>query len=274
MNILLAYFSATRNTARIAQVLSDRFEHLGAQVDSKDITSLEARQKALDLAPYQAAIFGAPIHSARAPRVVRDWLDTLNGKGLRCATFFTYGGFGVHPTHASTRKILEARGFDFVSSAEFLGKHTFNIGGWSAMVDRPNQADFHVASEFADKTYQRLTGDDVGRPDPFEKTSKTEEELAAMEQMRYKAVSQLPTRMGEDCSMCMLCEELCPTQTMDAEKGEARDPSDCLVCLRCMDNCPEDALHINDLSPLWPIKLQMDKVTEASLKQKASRIYL
>jgi hypothetical protein len=39
-----------------------------------------------------------------------------------------------------------------------------------------------------------------------------------------------------------------------------------------MDNCPENALHINDLSPLWPIKLQRENVTEASLKQKARRI--
>jgi hypothetical protein len=44
--------------------------------------------------------------------------------------FFTYGGFGVHPTHYSTRQILKEQNFIVVSSAEFLGAHTFNLGGW------------------------------------------------------------------------------------------------------------------------------------------------
>ena len=50
--------------------------------------------------------------------------------------FFTYGGFGVHPAHHATREILEERHFRVVSSAEFLGAHTFNRAGWEAMVDR------------------------------------------------------------------------------------------------------------------------------------------
>jgi ferredoxin/flavodoxin len=274
MNIIMAYFSATRNTARVAHVIKERLEQLGAAVDAKDITSLDDRRQPLDLTAYQAALFGAPIHSNRAPRIVREWLSTLDGNGLPCATFFTYGGFGVHPTHYSTRAILDSRGFDLVSSAEFLGKHTFNISGWSAMTERPNQSDFDVAREFADITFKRFTGEDPKRPGPFEKTNKSDRELDAMELMRFKAVTQLPTREGAACSLCMVCEELCPTRTMDANKGEVSDPTTCLVCLRCIDNCPEDALHINDLRQMWPVKLKMDNETEASLKQKKSRIYL
>ena len=62
-----------------------------------------------------------------------------------CYFFQAYGGLTVHPIHFSTREILENRGFDLVSSAEFLAKHTFNIGGWSALEDRPNESDFGVA---------------------------------------------------------------------------------------------------------------------------------
>jgi len=273
MKLLLAYFSATGNTAQIAGIIKTSLVALGAEVDELDITSYADRRESVDLTPYQAVIFGAPIHSNRAPRIVRDWLNTLNGEGRKCATFFTYGGFGVHPTHYSTRTILEARNFVLVASAEFLGKHTFNLAGWSAMTTRPDEADFEVAREFAEKIYPRFTGEDPGLVGPLEKTNRTDKELDEFEKFRFKAVQQLPTRNGAECSMCLICEDLCPTHAMDAQQGAA-DPERCIVCLRCLANCPEGVLHVNDLRELWQFKLQGENETAESLNQKKSRIYL
>jgi flavodoxin/ferredoxin len=274
VKILIVIFSATGNTAKIAEVVKEELRQLGADIEEKDITSYDDRNDPLDLTPYHAVIFGLPIHALRAPRIVREWLDTLDGQGKTCATFFTYGGFRVHPTHYSTRRILEKRGFDLVSSAEFLAKHTFNIGGWSAVVDRPNESDFEVARKFAKQTYKRFTGEDPGRPDEFDKTELSREELDEVEKRPFLAVTQLPTRMGADCSMCMICEDLCPTQAMSAELGEVSEKEKCIACLRCIDNCPEEVLSINDLSPIWPLVLDMMKETEESMSNKNSRIYL
>ena len=272
MKILLAYFSATGNTEKMAEVIEGQFIELGADVDMLDITSYSKRQKKVDLSGYQAFVFGIPIHSVRAPRIVREWFETLDGRGKKCSTFFTYGGFGVHPAHYSTREILERRGFILVSSAEFLGKHTFNLGGWSALKDRPDDSDFDIAREYAKKTYKRFSGEDGGVVGELEKTEYTEKQLEDFENFRFMAVSQLPTRDGEGCSMCMKCEELCPTQAMNAMKGEA-DRGKCIVCLRCVYICPENALKINDASALWPIKLQMEGETEETLRGKKSKIY-
>ena len=273
MKILLAYFSATGNTAKVAEEIRRRLVSLGAAVDVLDITSYSDRQKEIDPDPFQAFIFGAPVHSNRAPRLFREWLLGLDGKGRKCSTFFTYGGFKVHPSHYSTGKILKKRHFDLVSSAEFLGAHTFNLAGWNAMAKRPDQNDLKVAGEYALKTFRRFTGDDQGRPDEFEKTQYSEKELDAFEHSRYKLVRQLPTRDGKECSMCMICEELCPTSAMDAKKGEA-DRERCIICLRCIMNCPEDALKVNDLAPAWPRKLKMENETTHTIACKTSRIYL
>ena len=274
MKILIVIFSATGNTAKIAEVIHQELKQLGADVEEKDITSYDDRKDPLYLTPYHAVIFGFPIHARRAPRIVREWLDTLDGQGKLCATFFTYGGFTVHPTHFSTSEILKNRGFDLVSSAEFLAKHTFNIGGWSAMENHPNESDFGIAKEFSKKTYKRFVGEDPGRPDEFDKTELTQEKLDEGEKMPFLAITQLPSRMGADCSMCMICEELCPTHTMNAEMGEVSEKEKCIACLRCIDNCPEDVLSINDLSPIWPLALDMLKETEESMKKKSSKIYL
>jgi ferredoxin len=203
---------------------------------------------------------------------VREWLRTLNGQGKKCSMFFTYGGFGVHPTHYSTRQILEEQNFRVVSSAEFLSAHTFNLGGWKAMEGRPDERDFDVAKAYVERTYTRFINEDENLLGELEKTEYPEELLDAAEASRFKVLTLLPTRGGQECGMCLECEELCPTGAIKAESGEA-DKEKCIACLACVSNCPEDVLKINDMSNSWSHKLDMEKVTEESIKEQKSKIY-
>ena len=272
MRILLCYFSATGNTAAMAQPIRRQLTELGAEVDELDITPPANRTDPPDLTSYQALIVGAPIHSLRAPRVVRQWLAGLKGQGQKAAMFFTYGGFQIHPTHYNTWQILKENGFTVVASAEFPGKHTFNLGGWEAMADRPDDSDFTVAREYADRVYQRFTGEDKGLVPEPDHGLYTGEQLDQAEFFRFKVVSKLPTRDGEDCSMCGLCEDVCPTGAMDAQQGRA-DSKRCIVCLGCVYHCPENALKINDLAPVFINKMKMEGETAETLRNKKSRLY-
>jgi len=273
MRILIPCFSATGNTALIAHVLHKKFTGLGASVDEIDITPHSARTAGIDLEPYDAVVFGFPVHSWRAPRVVRDWLRTLEGRKKKCSTFFTYGGFGIHPAHESTRRILAGQGFSVVSSAEFLAPHTFNLGGWKAMEDRPNPADLALADDYATKTFQRFTGKDPGILGECEPTRYSEEELDAIESFRFRVLTHLPSRNGNDCSMCRVCEATCPAGAMDAGSGNA-DPGRCIACLKCVAVCEDHALIINDMTASWEQKLAMEQITEQGMRAKQSRIYL
>jgi ferredoxin/flavodoxin len=273
MNVIIFYFSATGNTGTIAKVVEKEFTQMGAEVTIADITPYAARKQQIDLGPYQAVVFGAPIHSWRAPRPVRDWMRTLDGQGKKCAMFFTFGGFQVHPSHYSTRQILEEQKFVVVSSAEFVGAHTFNLGGWKAMEGRPDTLDLEMAKEYAQATYKRLSGADDGSLGELEKTEHSEQHLDAIETFRFKVLTQVPTRDGEACSLCMVCEELCPTGAMEAESGQA-DREKCIACLACVANCPENVLKINDMSASWSFKLELEKTTEEGLRERRSKIYL
>ncbi|MFO7963087.1 MAG: EFR1 family ferrodoxin [Desulfobacterales bacterium] len=273
MKILLCYFSATGNTATIAKAIGTRLQILGADVDTRDMTIASAREKNLDPASCQAAVFGSPIHSMRSPRVFREWLAKLDGNGMKCAMFFTYGGFQVHPTHSTTCEILEKSNFKVVASAEFLGAHTFNLGGFQAMADRPDDSDLAVAEEYADRIYDRFTGKDPGKVKDLDPGPYTETELDNFENFRFMAVNKLPTRDGAECRMCMLCEEMCPTGAMDAEIGDV-DKDKCIVCLRCVKDCPDEVLVINDLTPIFQKKMEADKETPDTLRAKKSKMYL
>jgi flavodoxin/ferredoxin len=273
MKVLLAYFSATGNTAQIANTVKEQLTELNIEIDEFNITSHSDRQNNIDVDPYDAAIFGFPVYSNRAPRLAREWLQTLDGNGKKCATFFTYGGLCVHPSHYSTRQILEKQNFVVVSSAEFLGAHTFNLAGWEAMENRPNQSNFDVAREYALKTYKRFIGEDAGRLGELEKTKFSEKQLDEKENFKFKIIKQFPTRNGKECSMCRTCEEQCPTHAMNAETGSA-NPDECIVCLRCVANCPDNILKINDLSKIFKMELQRGNTTKELLAEKTSKIYL
>ena len=272
MKILICYFSATGNTGRIAQAINDRLAQLGAQVDLRDVTALGDRQQPVPLDQYDAVIFGSPIHSMRSPRLFRDWLATLTGGGKRCAVFLTYGGFQVHPAPFDTCRRLTERGFVVVGVATFPGAHTYNLAGWQAMQGRPDQQDLDLAAEYAEKLYPRLSGQDqavVGElnPGPY-----SQQQLDEFESFRFKMGAMLPSRKGAECSMCMLCQEQCPSGAMDAETGEA-DPAKCILCLQCVKNCPDEVLKVGDMSPSFQPKMDKDKETPESLRQKRGELY-
>ena len=236
--IAIIYFSATGNTKKIADTIENYLKGHDISATKIDITSYESRKKSISLDKYDAVIFGFPIYSLRAPRVCRQWLETLDGKDKKCSVFFTFGGFGKDPAHFYIKELLNKRHFTLVSTAEFLAVHTFNRCGWQAAEGRPNASDFKAAKEFAHKTLKRFTGEDPDILCDFDKPMYPSEQLDMAEKFRFKLITQLPGRESRSCSMCMLCENLCPTNAMDAEKGIA-DPSSCIACFRCIANCPD-----------------------------------
>ena len=273
MRVLIGCFSATGNTARIGEAIAARFRELGAEAVLRDVTRPDSRPPGLPLGGFEAVLFGSPIHSMRAPRVFREWLATLEGEGRKCATFFTYGGFLVHPTHHHTREILTGRGFEFVASAEFLGAHTYNLGGWEAMVGRPDSSDLELAREYASALYDRFNGSDPDVVGELDQGPHTLEFLDDIESFRFKLVHKLPTRDGAECRMCLLCETECPTGAMDAAEGKA-DRERCIVCLRCLKYCPDNALGINDLSRTFQGRLEKSGETVETFQRKKGRLYL
>lgn len=270
--VMLFYFSATGNTKKVANTIKNTLNENNVSVGQLDITSHENRQRRISLREYDAVIFGFPIYSLRAPRICREWLEKLDGKGKTCSVFFTYGGFGKEPAHYYMKEALEKRDFNLVSTAEFLGAHTFNYSGWRAAVGRPNESDLKIAEEYTIKTLERFKNKEIKTVSSFEKPMFTSEQLDQAEKYRFKLITQLPTRKDQSCSMCMLCENLCPTQSMNALKGEA--DSACIGCFRCIANCPDHVLHTNNIAGEWGNKLKMHETTEQDINKMVSKIFL
>jgi polyferredoxin len=48
-------------------------------------------------------------------------------------------------------------------------------------------------------------------------------------------------KVSPDCNQCGVCARVCPTGTIQPEKGYASDPSECTLCLECLATCPHSA---------------------------------
>lgn len=273
MKIMMAFFSATGNTKKIAKEIQKKFNDLNVSITILDITSNSSREEEISISQYDAFIFGFPIYSMRAPRVCREWLQKLDGEGKKCSVFFTYGGFGKDPAHFYIKELLDDQNFKLVSTAEFLGAHTFNSSGWKAAEQRPNQSDFKLAEEYTIRTIEKFTGKNLKELSEFKKPMFSSSQLDQAEKYRFNLITQLPTRDSKSCSMCRLCETLCPTNAMDAVKGVA-DLDSCIACFRCIVNCPDEVLHTNDISNSWLKKLELHKITKEEIDNLESKIYL
>ncbi len=55
-------------------------------------------------------------------------------------------------------------------------------------------------------------------------------------------------RVNSSCIRCKLCEDACPTGTIERKKDCTSDPSECIMCLKCMDSCP---CATSDFGPVY-----------------------
>lgn len=256
----------------MAKIIKEQLIILTAQVTDHDITTYSDREKTLELTPYDAVIFGFPVYGDKTPRPIKEWLEKQDGMGKKCSMFFTYGGVSIDLVHGSTKLVLENQNFRVVSSAEFLGAHTFNLAGWTLLRNRPDNADFSVAREYAKVTYKRFLTDDFSfitrfNLPPYDESPKETSGKST------RSAQNCPTRNNQKCSMCLKCEELCSTGAMNAETGMA-DGELCILCLRCIAICPDNVIKINDLSHFWRVISERRGITEEIANKKESKIYL
>jgi ferredoxin len=188
--------------------------------------------------------------------------------------FFTYGARTAGYAHFHTKMLLEQAGFDVRCSAELLGRHSFNVGGWQVLPDRPDERDFRVAREFVRVVIERvqddsLKGFDLQKPFGYHHAVKAKQSKAEKTERGWFH----PTRVTDECRMCRQCETRCPNQAFDAETGLS-DPRRCILCMHCVYICPDKALKLDERveTEAYPDFLADFNLTDAIINAKTSKI--
>ncbi len=267
------YFSATDVTKICAETIQNELVQNDADAQLINVTSYTSRQKSFNFGQYAGVIIGFPVYGDFAPSVINEWLPTLHGDNTPCAMFCTYGARTSGYAHFHTQQLLQQAGFRVLFSAEFLGRHTFNLAGWQVLPDRPDENDLAVARAYANLARERFAQD-------------APEELHLQKPFAYNLVMHSmqhepqntergwthPVRFTDTCQMCRRCETECPNQAFDADRGLS-DPARCIRCQRCVYICPDKALKVDDrMKGAYQNFLQDWHLTETSMQTKRSKI--
>lgn len=271
--IALVYFSATNVTHTYAGVMREALLDHGCEVQLFNVTAYASRQEPFPIDDFDGFIFGFPVYSDFAPSAINAWLPTLDGLGKRCALFFTYGARTTGYAHFHTKLLLEQSNFKVLFSAEFLGRHSFNVGGWRILPDRPNGQDFAVSREYVSLAYECFFQD---APAVFrlQKPFGYDRAVSSLENQKKSTERgwMHPVRMTEECSMCRDCETECPTQAFNADTGLS-DPGRCITCMHCVYICPEDVLKVDKrVKDAYEGFLTYWHLTEDMMNAKKSKI--
>lgn len=268
MNIAIFYFSATGITETVSNHIATILEKEGQTIKLQNIIAPDNRSSHIDFLEFDAYIFGFPVFGGRPPSIAEEWMRILDGRNQKCSMFFTYGARDLELAHQITYYLLTQANFQVVLSAEFIGKHSFNVAkGWSLAEDRPNKLDFDVVREFALQTISR-----------FQKGSEFSIDLSDFTYKPKKVREShgfwknfYPLREPDDCSMCYRCEKECPVKAFDALLGEPNRKR-CIQCMHCVSICPDNVIHIGDVSQLFEKFKNRFGLTEDVVENKRSRI--
>jgi len=271
--IALVTFSATNVTQTYAGVMRDALLAHGCEAQLFNVTAHASRREPLPIADFDGLLFGFPVFSDFAPSVINAWLPTLDGQGKRCALFLTYGGRTAGYAHFHTKLLLERAGFQVLFSAEFLGRHSFNLGGWRILPDRPNEHDLAVARDYAALALERFSQDAppvfrLQKPFGYNRT------MAWLEGQKGGASQRWtpPGRVTDGCSMCRACETECPAQAFDADTGLS-EPARCIGCMHCVYVCPDGVVRVGERrQDSYAEFLAFWHLTEEMMQAKRSRI--
>jgi flavodoxin/ferredoxin len=268
MNIRIFFFSATGITEFISNHIAKIIEREGHKVKLQNIITPEIRQSQVNFSEFDALIFGFPVFGGRPPTVAEEWMSMLNGKGQKCSMFFTYGARDLEWAHQVTYYLLTKANFQVVLSAEFIGKHSFSVGGgWSLAEDRPNKLDLDIATKFVIQSILRFQQDSKFSIDLTDFAYKPRE----IQELSNEWSNVYPSRVEKDCCMCNLCENECPVEAFDAKLGKTNRKL-CITCMHCVTICPDKVIQIGDVTQLVKDFLERTGLTDEIVRNKVSKI--
>jgi ferredoxin len=267
--IALVYFSATNVTHSYARTIEDELLRQGCEVQVVNATTLASRHRPLSFDGCRGVIFGFPVFVNFAPSVINAWLPTLRGRGIKCATFFTYGGRTPGYAHFHTSLLLKQADFRLMLTAEFLGRHSFNVGGWRVLPDRPDEEDFGVAREFARMAIERFSLESapilqLQKPFGYPQVMAELENAPKPTERNWTN----PLRTAQECSMCLACETECPAGAFEADSGLS-DPGTCIGCMHCVFICPDKVIEVPRMIPEKNFLLNWNLTPEMILAKKS-----
>lgn len=238
--VLIACFSGTGNTARVAELLRQAFAARGCRVRLETIDHrLHAAEAAADA---DLVGIGHPVHAWGAPRIIFDFLRRLPPGGGRPAFLFRTAGDPLlnGGATAMVRRQLARRSYDLLSDDLFIMPANVAMAYDPRLIKQLDQAAQRLAPRVAEGVLageRRLPREGWGRQIASALFSRGESTGARLWGHHISVTAA--------CTGCGRCARECPSGNITLHEGRPAFGWDCLLCLHCLYGCPEGALRPN-----------------------------
>lgn len=226
-NVTGICFSPTGTTRKIVETIA-----LAASADAKmiDITKPADRSDALYFDETDYVVVGVPVYAGRVPKLVADYLTTVEGNQTPIVCVVVYGNREYDDALLELCDIVGEKGFHCHAASAFIGEHSFTdlvAGG------RPDEKDLEDAKAFGEKalsTYEENNGTSF--------TIKVKGNHPYKERTPSEPMAPVTS---DECVFCGLCSEACPVEAIDFEDYHSVNKNQCIRCCACIKACPKGA---------------------------------
>ena len=209
-NIKSVYFSPTGTTRKIVTGIVDKLAQSmrSKSVKNIDFTLPHARKEPLSFTGQDLVVFGVPVYAGRVPNVLLKYLNGMMGNGASAIAVVVYGNRHYNDALIELKDILESKGMKVVAGGAFIGEHSFSK---TLGMDRPDEQDMSVVTEFARQIYQKMTSQNVYESlsvpgdRPYRAYSKPKDK-----DNKPMVLHKITPKTNSDCISCKLCANFCP----------------------------------------------------------------
>jgi ferredoxin len=251
LNILIATFSQTGTTLKVAERITEALHSFG----HKTIFHKIGDNPLPDINDFDVIGIGTPVYIFRPPFIVSDFVNNL--PDLQGKKFFTFVQFGTIPGDCGNRlrkALLKKHGMD-------MGYHlTRGADYFIGYIRRetlfspssPDETDLQCAHDFGKILGQRLERNlpVMDKYDPQVNLIYASERFSTNRLFTKYMYSRF-FRTNKNCNACGICVKKCPVGNISLN-GSKRPSwqNKCILCGTCELLCPEEAIT----SPFdWPI---------------------
>jgi len=234
------YFSGTGNTWAIALLYKEALETAGWQVELAAIDGLAGTPEVRG----DLLILGYPVHAWNMPFLVREFIESLpERKGLKAAAFMTMGAIS-RGAPAITWRLLAEKGYEVLGVEEYVMPTNWVLGERAG-----TEESFYALREEAAKKARQAVADLVAGKVREVAFVDSEIEFSETSYARFRRAFPKwagEFTVGESCTLCSLCVDLCPMNNLRMEGRTVVYGKECVLCLRCINLCPERAIEWRD----------------------------
>lgn len=233
---MILYFTGTGNgryiAEKIAEATSDELLSINEKIKTNDSTNIAINGN---------LIFVLPTYSWRIPRIVENWIRTVNFINAEKVYFVMHCGSEIANAEKYNKKLSADKGFQYMGTTQIIMPENY-----IALFQTPKTDEARKILAAAEPKIQSV----------IESIINATELSECPKRLLYPILSGFVNKIfyplfvkakkfytTDKCISCGRCAKLCPLNNIKLVDGKPQWNGNCTHCMACISYCPTEAIE-------------------------------